>query len=126
MKRVAALVFVLLAAACGGGGDSAAVSADVVLEAAAGSGVDGRATITRASPTSATIIVAAELGTAAEIVGGECDGFAPPVVIRKLGALSDGQGTFTVPLSFEELTGTGYTVAVKRGAEYVACGSIVP
>lgn len=129
-KRKLGLLLVAAAlAGCGGGGGGAEPSAEVVLEAANGSGITGTATVTRASPSSVTVEIAVDGLTGrspVEIVAGECGGFTAPTVERKLPPLVDGRLTTTVPLSFDEVTGTGYTIAVKRGADYVACGSIVP
>jgi hypothetical protein len=123
------LLVLLLAPGCGGGGDSAEPSADVVLEAANGSGVTGTATVTRVGPEQTRIEVHVDdlAGRAASrLVAGECGGFDEPVVRRKLEDVVDGDATTEVPLSFDDVTGTGLTIAVARGGAYVACGSVVP
>jgi hypothetical protein len=130
MPRLYAMAVLALAlAGCGGGGGSAGPQADVVLDAANGSGIEGTASVERVSPTSTrvTIGVAGLTGSSpAALVTGECGGFTAPDVVRKLSPLVDGRSETTVPLSFDEITGTGYVIAVKRGTDYVTCGSIVP
>lgn len=127
--RKSAAVLLLALAGCGGGSGPGGAQADVVLGAANGSGIEGTAGVERVSPTSTrvTIEVTGLSGSApAALVTGECGGFTPPDVVRRLKPVTGGRSETTVPLSFDEITGTGYTIAVRRGTEYVACGSIVP
>jgi len=129
IRKSLLLAAVALAGCGGGGGAGSAPSADVVLDAANGSGITGTATVTRVGPQTTRIEVHVD-GLAgrqtSRLVAGECGGFDEPVVKRKLNAVVDGDATTEVPLSFDEMTGTGYTIAVLRGREYVTCGSIVP
>jgi hypothetical protein len=123
------LVVIALLAGCGGGGDVSGASADVVLEAAGGSGITGTATVTRVGPATTRVEVRVEGlpgRQASLLVAGECGGFTEPTVRRKLNDVVNGKATTEVPLSFDEITGSGYTIAVKRGKAYVTCGSIVP
>jgi hypothetical protein len=122
-------VLVLALTGCGTGTAPGGAQADVVLRAAGGSGIEGTASVTRLSPTATRVAIAVEglPGRAsAALVTGECGGFTAPGVVRALSPVVAGASETTVPLSFDEITGSGYTIAVRRGTDYVACGSIVP
>jgi hypothetical protein len=122
VPRFSAIALLVLAlAGCGSGAAPDGAQADVVLE--------GTASVTRLSPTATRVTIAVEglpgRATAA-LVTGECGGFTAPDVVRALSPLVAGASETTVPLSFDEITGSSYTIAVRRGTDYVACGSIVP
>jgi hypothetical protein len=123
------LALVLLLAGCGGSGAPEGATAEVVLEAANGSGITGTASVTRVAPATTRVVV--RVGglpgrQTSALIAGDCGGFAAPTVKRKLNDVVNGKATTDVPLSFDEITGSGYTIAVRRGKSYVTCGSIVP
>jgi hypothetical protein len=124
------LALVLLLAGCGGGsGAPEGATAEVVLEAANGSGITGTASVTRVAPATTRVVVRVDglpgRQTSA-LVAGECGGFTAPTVERKLNDVVNGKATTDVPLSFDEMTGSGFTIAVRRAKEYVTCGPVVP
>jgi hypothetical protein len=123
------MVLLVLLPGCGGGGGAEQASADVVLDAADGSGITGTASVTRVAPEEVRVVVHVDGlpgRNASFLVAGDCGGFTEPTVRRKLNDVVDGDATTEVPLSFDEITGSGLTIAVRRGREYVSCGSVVP
>lgn len=122
-------VLAVLLAGCGGGGEASKVSAEVVLDAANGSGITGSATVAEVGPSTSRIEVRVDGLSGrhpSSLVAGDCGGFTEPTVERKLNDVVNGKATTEVPLSFDELTGSGFTIAVRRGKDYVTCGPIVP